>query len=472
MPSVYPSSLGARFIPAEPPPGRVVPLGWSSAALDSANGLILQFPPFAAGGRRDLRITLAQEMTETREVRLEAAKSGVWLASLDVRYGCVFQMFAACLEDESLRVAQAEGFRLRVAEGAPVWIFWDQSGQEDFPEEFNPHLAEVVAAPAKSVLPRLETLACLQPFNWLHGCVVDALADADPHRPALARHLACWFKDDGSLEYVGPHSEPRRNELFGLEPVLMFAALVRHNPNHAAFAVLRSWLDKHTEADGLIIDRGLDAEGLVSPVTWISIEAVYTVSYPLALMASAFKEPTWSDLAVHQIQHRMRHLVKNGVICQRAPLGGKGEQPHWGRATAWFLLGLAKTLRALGGHPFVKDGAEILREHATRVLDLQRADGLWSVYLDDPAAGSDTSASAGIATALAISAKAGWIEKDALSAAHRAEVGLSRHLTSDGFLGGVAQLNRGGDALQRGGYRVLGQFALGLYGQLQIALHD
>jgi rhamnogalacturonyl hydrolase YesR len=95
---------------------------------------------------------------------------------------------------------------------------------------------------------------------------------------------------------------------------------------------------------------------------------------------------------------------------------------------------------------------------------------LWSVYLDDPAAGSDTSASAGLAAALAMGANAGWLGADALAAAHRADAALARHLTPDGFLGGAAQLNRGGDALQRGGYRVLGQFALGLYGQLRANL--
>jgi len=231
-------------------------------------------------------------------------------------------------------------------------------------------------------------------------------------------------------------------------------------------------LEKHTEADGLLIDRGLDAEGIPSEVTWISIEAIYTVAYPLALAATILNEPGWRDLAWAQVTHRCRHLVEGGTICQRAPLGGAGEQPHWARANAWFLLGLAKTLRALAPYHAVSlaEGLPMLHEHAARILAAQRADGLWSVYLDDPAAGSDTSASAGLAAALAIGFGEGWLGADALVAARRADAALAKMLTPDGFLGGVAQLNRGGDDLQRGGYRVLGQFALGLYGQLRVAL--
>jgi hypothetical protein len=40
----------------------------------------------------------------------------------------------------------------------------------------------------------------------------------------------------------------------------------------------------------------------------------------------------------------------------------------------------------------------------------------------------------------------------------------------DGFLGGVAQANKGGERLQRGDYRVIYQMGMGLMAQLIAAL--
>ncbi len=453
-------------------PDPVIPFDWPIHVLDSAGCLVRVSTPHPTNSACELRITLAVEMPDTRIVLLESAEGGEELGRFDLRYGCVFQMFAITLSATCSARIIREGMRLRTTDGDPVVIF-AVAADSDQPAEFAPHL-HASAAPAKpdAVLSRLASLACLQPFNWLHGCVVDALADADD-QSALADHLRRWCLPDGQLRYIGPHSEARVDELFGLEPVLMFAALLRHDPGHPALDVLRRWLVKHTEADGLIIDRGLDAEGIPSEVTWISIEAIYTVAYPLALAATILNEPAWRDLAWAQVKHRHRHLVDGGTIYQRAALGGTGEQPNWARANAWFLLGLVKTLRALDPHHATSliEGLPMLREHAARIISAQRADGLWSVYLDDPAAGSDTSASAGLAAALAIATSEGWLGEDAMISALRADVALADHLTSDGFLGGVAQLNRGGDDLQRGGYRVLGQFALGLYGQLRVALN-
>jgi unsaturated rhamnogalacturonyl hydrolase len=55
-------------------------------------------------------------------------------------------------------------------------------------------------------------------------------------------------------------------------------------------------------------------------------------------------------------------------------------------------------------------------------------------------------------------------------AAHRAYEGLLPHVRPDGLLGGVAQSNRNGEELQRSGYRVLSQMAMGLMGQLSAAI--
>ncbi|MBC7927866.1 MAG: glycoside hydrolase family 88 protein, partial [Bryobacteraceae bacterium] len=82
----------------------------------------------------------------------------------------------------------------------------------------------------------------------------------------------------------------------------------------------------------------------------------------------------------------------------------------------------------------------------------------------------DTSGSAGIAAALAIGVREGWLDAKARSAAAKTLAGLRAHLTPDGFLGGVTQANKAGEGLQRGDYRVIYQMGVGIMGQLIAAL--
>ncbi len=74
-----------------------------------------------------------------------------------------------------------------------------------------------------------------------------------------------------------------------------------------------------------------------------------------------------------------------------------------------------------------------------RAMAMQRADGLWSVFADEPALTPDTAGSVGIAAAWAIGAKHGWLDTTAKTAAARTLAGLQKHLTPDGLLGGVSQ---------------------------------
>ncbi len=144
------------------------------------------------------------------------------------------------------------------------------------------------------------------------------------------------------------------------------------------------------------------------------------------------------------------------------------------RGVAWYLLGLARTLPLLDDHDGADDLIAECRRAGAWALRHQRPDGLWSCYLDEPRTGADTSGSAGIAAALALGVPGQLLPSPGAgrAAADRALAALTRHLTPDGFLGGVAQLNKGGEALQRGGYRVLSPMAMGLMAQLIAALSD
>ncbi|MBC8041162.1 MAG: glycoside hydrolase family 88 protein, partial [Opitutaceae bacterium] len=175
----------------------------------------------------------------------------------------------------------------------------------------------------------------------------------------------------------------------------------------------------------------------------------------------------WADLALRQIAERRRLLTGERAIWQRAVLGGAQAQKNWARACGWYLLGVARTFAALGRG--VAEEEEAFVRLATWLMTLQGHDGLWSVYVEEPATGADTSGSAGIAAGLALGHRLGLLPVEALAAAQRMVRGAEAHLRPDGLLGGVAQLNRGGEVLQRGGYRVLAPFAMGLLAQARHA---
>jgi len=311
------------------------------------------------------------------------------------------------------------------------------------------------------------SLHTLQPFNWIAGCVLDGLR-ASGHHPVLAAQLDYFFPG-GRLRYVGPRGEPRENEIFGIEALLPFAMLP---PGHPAIALMRPFVNSKLGADGLLLDRGEDAEGRPRAHTEITIEGCYTLAYPLAIASLRDELPEWRDLAWAQIAARCENLVQGGVVAQRAILGGAAAQADWARAYGWFLLGIARTAEVLG-HPPAGIAATFARV-ANHVLSLQRPDGLWSVYLAEPATGSDTSGSAAIAAGLSLGARLGLLSASpqALSASACAVEAMRAHMAPDGMLGGVAQLNRGGEPLQRDGFRVLAPFAMGLLASARAALAD
>ena len=107
---------------------------------------------------------------------------------------------------------------------------------------------------------------------------------------------------------------------------------------------------------------------------------------------------------------------------------------------------------------------------AARVSSWASDAALWSSYLHRPETGVDTSASAGIAAALAWGAHLGLLPARYRRLSQASYQALLAYLTPDGFLTGVSQINRGGEALQEGGYRVISQFGMGLLAQLKAAL--
>lgn len=418
------------------------------------------------------RMTLGGEVPDPRSVEVVLAKSGRRLGCIDVRYGCTFQPFSLALDPEAARSAAAEGLALRASEPhKAVPLLVPQAGLAEKAPGLRPHLLALEKDPTPELRWRrfetaLASLQTLQPFNWIEGCVLDGLRSSGAEA-ALADHLDYYFPN-GHLQYAGPRGEPRSDEIFGIEALLPFAFLPSRHPG---CRLMEDFVAAKTGVDGLILDRGEDAEGRPRAFTEITIEGCYTLSYPLAVACRRDGRNDWSDLAWAQIEARTRHLVRDGVVAQRARLGGAPEQADWARAFGWFLIGVARTAGILGRPP--RATAEAFREVTRRALSLRRPDGLWSVYLGEADTGTDTSGSAAISAGLALGARLGLVDDVAacIEAARGTVSALGRHLSSEGLLGGVAQLNRGGEALQRGNFRVHAPFAMGLLASARAALN-
>jgi lysophospholipase L1-like esterase len=415
------------------------------------------------GGR--LRVTTGADGREEKVIAVRLACSGELLGSLDLRFAHAVEPFELPLSASAFAAALREGVRLSLERGSsPCWLF--APGVPLGAAVLAPHLLpETHGDRQAAFFDRLASLATLQTFGWMEGCVLDALHDlravaADPRwEAALQAHLAVFGLPVGPLVYEDPKGRPADGRITGIEDTLPFAVLAKREPQTAVLDQALTFWREHTTADQAISDGDL-----------LSAEGSYTVAYPLAVLASGRYDAGLAALAATQVRLRRDALHTADGLWLRRSADGVHTFRWWARGVAWYLLGLIRSLEHLRDLCDIADLQAEVQVVAEQVLAWQRADGLWGCFLDDPASGCDTSGSAGIAAALARAAARGWLAPTAEAAARRTWQGLLAHLTPDGLLGGAAQSNRGGEALQRGPYRVLSPMGMGLMGQLTAAL--
>lgn len=445
--------------PSVPPPaGRRLPAGASAFPI-GPEGLHLRF---AAGGPATrLRLACALDLRDQRSIAVETA-DGRRLGRLRIDYACPCQIFELALTPEGAAAIAADGCTLRLEDGAePCWAIGRMAGRGG--ELLAPHLL-AGEAPDRWAAMRgvLASVAGLHPFGWLWGCVAAGLEDLHRvsgearYREALRRQ-AERFWVDGAIQYENPRGEPHRgfHSIEATLPVAIMERVLGPGPGGAAIAAWAGW----RRPDGLVADHGI-----------ASTEGCYTVAWPMAELGVARGDRALIESALLQLRERFARLVIGGRIHQRARLdGGEACLPDWARGAAWLLLGAVRTLLALPPAARPDDLLAALRRECARVAALQEPEGLWANFLGE-AHPADSSGSAGIAAAFALGARGGLLEAGFLAPARRARAALGAQLTPDGLLGGCAQLNRGGEALQRSDYRVLSQMGMGLAAQLDAAL--
>lgn len=466
-----------------PPPGKRAPFGLSTFVLpfDSETGRVrLRLPESEVTDRLrqdlarslplelTLRITTALDDRECKRIGVHRGTDQELLGEFDLRYAHALQTFAIPLRSPG---DLSGGLELRLREaGSPLWLVAAESAGNQ--PGTAAHLLvrrpdDPAIEPESALLDHLRDPVCRHGWGWMEGCVLDGLEQLDRVSPrsgygqALRAHLAWFFTPDGRLRAETPRSEPCDDAIDNIESTLMFAPLAYAAPDHPwLYRVVKYW-NAETQGDGSILDD-----------TMLSAEGSYTIAYPMARLARLRADRALAELAFRQLSIRRERLWHDDQFWLRwYPAKDERTFPGWARGLTWHFLGSTRTLLELPETTAHDETVADLQRLSRLALRTQRPDGLWNCFIAEPAGHPDTSGSAGLATALALCAKAGWIESaPALAAARRAWLGLLPFVTPDGRLGGVSQANRGGEALQRSDYRVLSAMGAGLAGQLRAAL--
>lgn len=455
----------------EPPAGKRVSFGWKAVPVpNSEKGLVLTWRDSGRVTVDRFRLTVALDEREEKKVEVRLAKSGRALGTMDIKFGCYCQMFELLLSPENGAAARREGLRLRVLDGrSPLWIFGGTRVNGTGHEYLLPHLlATDDYGPWNAAFARLASLASVQPFGWIEGCVIEGLSELEKSVPAwsgraglaLDQHLDLFFAGD-RMTMEDPRSVPSDNTWFSVEATLMIPALARRRPNHPIVSHAYEWMlsrpvPKRDSSDGS------HAEGC------------YTLAYGLAEIARIRGDEKAMNTALDHLIIRKHQLWREGILYQRnwggVQRGHAG--PNWSRGIAWYMLGHCRVLQIAGTQASAKarEATEELERMCRWVTSFQRDDGLWTCYAHLPETGPETSGTAGIAAALLLAHELGCAPKSVLAVADRAMKGLEQYISPDGFLHGVTQSNKGGEELQRSGFRVYLQMGLGLAVQLA-ALH-
>jgi rhamnogalacturonyl hydrolase YesR len=416
-----------------------------------------------------LRITVALDEREDKRVEAYLPHSGRRLGVFDIRAAHIFQPFEIALERTAAAALAAEGLGLRLLEGAtPLWIHHEPGGGPGPCAALMPHLLAASADSPSTVrlaqmYRRLASLASLQFFGWQEGCVLNGLSDLAGGgilsqalvRETMARHFSHFFDAHGNLVYEDDFSRPADGRIYGIECTLPFVALAEHDPSHPALReAVQFWR-------GSIL-----SDGVVQDADMLSAEGSYTLAYPMAVLARTLDQPDLHDIARRQLRLRRDRLWVGGQFYLRVYQDGRLSFPAWCRGLAWYLLGLVRTLVILPPDQADADLRDECLRVAGWVAAQQAADGLWACFVDQPQVAPDTAGSAGLAAALALGVRHGLLPPGFRAVAERTRDALIERLTPDGFLTGVAQVNKRDEAFQASDYRVISQMGMGLLAQL------
>jgi len=450
-----------------------IPLGWPAFPVDAINlsPVHMKFNTLKEiHGDLHFRITAAIDIREEVMLEVFLPVSGETIASLDIRYAHPFQPFEMPIENKWIPEIVRQGLGLRMIKGTQdAWFF-----QTDFKQTDNlglqPQLISGTYSGTKvELFENLYSMNSFSPFGWMGGCVIDALLELSRKgdrkaKRTLQKHLACILDDSKGIIFENPMTEPMDGRFNSIEDFLPFAAIASLYPKHPTVQVAVDYCLARMKPDGMI------ASG-----DHVTTEGCYTLAYPLAQIAILRNDRNLADIALNQLVHRIHLLSTDDIVYQRNDIGKGTGFKNWGRGITWYLLGMVKTIHLIVNSAFADlPQLKIVKTEFVRTMNwvyqFQDENGMWCSFVDKPETLPDTTATAGIASAIAWGLKQKLLHETDIQKAEKALKSLQNYLTADGFLTHVSQINRGGEALQSNGYRVISQFAMGLMAQLECKL--
>lgn len=410
------------------------------------------------------RLSTATDVREPCVLEIILNKDNSKLGIMDLSYATYLQVYELQIPDKNIKDLLATGICIRQIKGAqPVGVF--VTDDEKIPSVFKPHLLlyNDIKPGLDEVQRTLLKRDVYQPFGWMEGVVMDGLqvfaGNQSVATQSLDRRFNQYFQPK-SFQYLGLNNVPIVNKVMNVETLLPFALYARYHPQHPALDEAIAFCENHTDKNEVISD---DPK---SNFPTIKTEECYTVSYPLAVIGNQRNNQQLLDLAAKNLLARASLLADSTGIYQRTNNTGGRVYKNWSRGVAWYLLGYIRSYEQLKNHP----DAELIKKEFIRaakyVMQFQQEDGMWSCFMGEPETGAETSGTAGLAAALKYGYQIGVLNADADKAAAKATIALEKWLTPDGLLTGTAQVNKGGEALQRSGYRVISPYTLGFMGYL------
>jgi len=460
-----------ELLPFSLPQNKTVPFDWPVAEIPADGKMVfLKWNSKTVPTNKTfrLRITSATDVREACMLEISLAGSEQKIGNVNIQFAHYMQPFEIEIPTEQLPQILVQGITLRMVKGTkPFWFFIRNEKINKVPDAYLPHLLVSGAAADNGAWKnRLSSLSSLSTFGWMEGCVLDGLsmmaAQDATAKKMLGVHLQKYFANN-TLVYENLNNQRSSEKISTVESILPFAMLAMENFNHAMLQTAIEFCSAHADKNGVVADdAGTDRT--------LKTEECYTIAYPLAILAKKLNRPELEQMAIANLSARVKLLFDNNIIYQRAKESGKQEFGNWARGAGWYLLGLAKTLTVLPQNEATQPLRSAFVDGMVLVLKYQQPTGLWNCFLHQPETGIETSGSAIIAAAMAYGYSQKLLPVAYKEAAEKCRAGLQKYFTPDGFLTGTAQVNKGGESLQRNGFRVISPYTLGFIGILEASL--
>lgn len=449
------------------PEGKSIPFDWEVGEIGSqGDELLIKWENKIEVTNKNVsfRITSATDVRENCVLQLSTPVSKTVIGVIDIRYSHYMQPYQFDLTIEQFKLINSEGLVLKMIKGTkPFWFFVSNELKTDVPDVFLPHL--MVSDAKKNTLAwkeQLNSFGSLSSFGWMEGIVMDGLSSVGNNKE-LVKHFD-KFRVNNQLVYEAYNNQRLVDSIFTVEAILPFAFLNSNQFNESLKQKAIDFCNKHADECGVIADDfGNDRI--------LKTEECYTIAYPLALLAKTKNNPKFASMAIANLNARSKLLHSKDFIYQKSTENGIKIYGNWARGMGWYLLGLAKSLAILPKNQETLKLRAAFQEGANLVMQYQQSNGLWFCFVHQPETGIETSGSAAIAAALAYGYSKGLLPKACNQAAQRGYNGLTHYFTADGFLTNTVQVNKGGEGLQRNGYRVISPYTLGLIGILYSSLN-